>query len=88
IERDPRGVFKLFPFVMEPRPNEPKMILINPAVGFGKPVIAGTGVSTAVVVSRFNARESIGDLASEYGVTPKQIEEAIRWEQRTAAIAA
>ena len=64
------------------------MIVISPTVGFGKPVIAGTGISTAVVVSRFNARESIGDLATEYGVTPKQIEEAIRWEQRTAAVAA
>ncbi len=88
IERDPKGLFKLYPFVMEPKANEPRLILINPAVGFGKPVIAGTGISTAVVVSRFNARESIGDLASEYGVTPKQIEEAIRWEQRTAPVAA
>lgn len=88
IERDPRGLFKLYPFVMERTTNEPRLILINPAVGFGKPVIAGTGISTAVVSSRFNARESVPDLASEYGVTPKQIEEAIRWEQRTAAVAA
>ena len=88
VERDTKGLRKLYPFVMQPKPNEPKLILINPAVGFGKPVIAGTGISTAVIASRFNARESIVDLASEYGVTPKQIEEAIRWEQRTAAVAA
>lgn len=88
VERDPRGLFKLYPFVMEPKSSEPKLILINPAVGFGKPVIAGTGISTAVVASRFNARESIGDLAAEYGVEPRQIEEAVRWEQRTAAVAA
>jgi uncharacterized protein (DUF433 family) len=88
IERDPKGLFRLYPFVMQPKPNEPRMILISPAVGFGKPVIAGTGISTAVVASRFNARESIDDLASEYGVTAKQIEEAIRWEQRTAPLAA
>jgi len=88
VDRDPEGLFKLYPFVMERKPEEPKLILINPAVGFGKPVISGTGVSTAVVASRFNARESIGDLASEYGVTPQQIEEAIRWEQRTAPVAA
>jgi uncharacterized protein (DUF433 family) len=86
IERDPKGLFKLYPFVT---PNEPRLILINPAVGFGKPVIAGTGISTAVVSSRFNAGECVPDLASEYGVTPKQIEEAIRWEQqRTASNAA
>jgi uncharacterized protein (DUF433 family) len=88
IERDPKGLFKLYPFVMERKQNEPRLILINPAVGFGKPVIAGTGISTAVIASRFNARESVPDLASEYGVSPTQIEEAIRWEQRTAAIAA
>jgi uncharacterized protein (DUF433 family) len=88
IERDPKGLFKLYPFVMERKVGEPRLILINPAVGFGKPVIAGTGISTAVVASRFNARESIGDLASEYGVEPRKIEEAIRWEQTTAASAA
>jgi uncharacterized protein (DUF433 family) len=88
IERDPKGLFKLYPFVMERKPGEPKLIQINPAVGFGKPVISGTGISTAVVASRFNARESIDDLASEYGVEPRKIEEAIRWEQTTAASAA
>ena len=88
IERDPKGLFKLYPFVMERKAGEPRLILINPAVGFGKPVIAGTGISTSIVASRFNARESIGDLASEYGVEPRKIEEAIRWEQTTAASAA
>jgi uncharacterized protein (DUF433 family) len=88
IELDPQGLFKFYPFLMEKKANEPKLIQMNPAVGFGKAVIAGTGISTAVVVSRFNARESVPDLASEYGVTPEQIEEAIRWDQRTAAIAA
>ena len=51
-------------------------------VGFGKPVIAGTAISTAIIASRFNARESITGLAEEYGCTPQQIEEAIRGEQR------
>lgn len=73
---------------MERTRNEPKLIQITPVVGFGKPVIAGTGISTAVVASRFNGRESVPDLASEYGVSPQQIEEAIRWEQKTAAVAA
>ena len=50
-------------------------------VGFGKPIIAGTGISTAIIASRFNARESIGDLAAEYDFSPKQVEEAIRWER-------
>ena len=81
VEVDPKGLFRFFPFVMQPGPSEPKTIEINPMVGFGKPIIAGTGISTAIIASRFNARESISDLAREYECTPGQIEEAIRWER-------
>jgi uncharacterized protein (DUF433 family) len=80
VEIDPKGLFRFFPFVVEPRPSEPKTIEINPMVGFGKPIIAGTAISTAIIASRFNARESVTALAEEYGCTPQQIEEAIRWE--------
>jgi uncharacterized protein (DUF433 family) len=78
---DSNGLFRFFPFVVQPDSSEPKLIEINPKVGFGKPVIAGTGISTAIIASRFNARESISDLASEYGCQLEQIEEAIRWER-------
>ena len=81
VEVDPNQLFRFFPFVVEPRRCEPKTIEINPLVGFGKPVIAGTGISTAIIASRFNARESGPDLAAEYGCTLQQIEEAIRWER-------
>ncbi len=81
VELDAKGLFRFFPFVVEPKASEPKTIEINPMVGFGKPVIAGTGISTAIIASRFNARESIANLAEEYGCTPEQIEEAIRWER-------
>jgi uncharacterized protein (DUF433 family) len=80
-----KGKFKFYPFVRERSASEPKQIVINPAVGFGKPVIAGTGISTAVIASRFNARESVPDLAKEYGLQESQIEEAIRWETRAVA---
>ena len=81
VQIDANGLFRFFPFVVEPKASEPKTIEINPAVGFGKPVIAGTAISTAIIASRFNARESIADLAEEYGCTQEQIEEAIRWER-------
>jgi PIN domain-containing protein len=44
--------------------------------------MAGTAIPTAVIASRFHARESLSDLAKEYGRTNKDIEEAIRWESR------
>jgi len=77
--------YKFYPFVRERLKTEPKLILISPSVGFGKPVIAGTGISTTVIASRFNARDSIPDLAKEYGLSRREIEEAIRWEIRTVA---
>jgi uncharacterized protein (DUF433 family) len=84
VEYD-KGKFKFYPFVRERSASEPKHIVINPSVGFGKPVIAGTGISTAVIASRFNARESVPELAKEYGLNEAQIEEAIRWETRAVA---
>lgn len=87
IEQDPGGLFSFFPFVVERTAAEPRFILIDPRVGFGKPVIAGTGIHTATIAARFNARESVDDLAEEYGRTKREIEEAIRWEQ-TQPIAA
>jgi len=81
VEVTPKGTLRFFPFVMVPHEKEPKTIEINPLVGFGKPVISGTGISTAIIASRFNARESVTDLAEEYGCTPGQIEEEIRWER-------
>ena len=81
VEVDPKGLFHFFPFVVGPSASEPKTIEINPLVGFGKPVLTGTGISTAIIASRFNARESVASLAEEYGCPPQQIEEAVRWEK-------
>jgi uncharacterized protein (DUF433 family) len=80
VEIDPKGLH-FFPFVVAPSASEPKTIEINPLVGFGKPVLAGTGISTAIIASRFSARESVVSLAEEYGCTAQQIKEALRWER-------
>lgn len=85
IERDPSGLLSFFPFVEERSPSEPKLIVMNPAIAFGKPVIAGTGISTSVIAGRFHARESINYLAKEYGRPEGEIEEAIRWESKLLA---
>lgn len=87
IEADPKGLLRFVPFVVQPDASEPKSIEINPLIGFGKPVIAGTGISTAIIASRFNARESIAELAAEYDCPPEKIEEAIRWERALPAAA-
>ncbi|OFV97297.1 MAG: hypothetical protein A3H28_02905 [Acidobacteria bacterium RIFCSPLOWO2_02_FULL_61_28] len=86
IEWDPgRFPLVLYPFVKEKTQAEPRLIQINPKIAFGKPVIAGTGISTALVAARFNGRESVASLAEEYGRKIQEIEEAIRWEKEKAA---
>ncbi len=81
IERDGTGkVARLYPFVVSDRESEPRSISISPTVSFGRPVLSGTGISTSVIVGRFNARDSIDDLAQEYELAPIILEDAIRWE--------
>jgi len=84
IERTEHGLLNFFPFVEKASASEPKIIVINPGISFGRPVISGTGIPTAVIASRFHARDSVYELAKEYGRTDTEIEEAIRWESRAA----
>jgi len=81
IDRDQSGrVVSFFPFIVAEGLDEPKSVSINPTISFGKPVLAGTGVSTSVIVGRFKARDSVDELSREYGVAPAVLEDAIRWE--------
>lgn len=81
IERDASGrATKLYPFVSGEKADEPRHISISPTISFGRPVLAGTGISTAVIAGRFAARDSIDDLAEEYDINKQVLEDAIRWE--------
>ena len=70
---------RLFPFTRGDRQNAPTLIVIDPSVSFGRPVVSGSGVSAEVIVDFFNAGETIADLADEYRLQPFQIEEAVRY---------
>jgi uncharacterized protein (DUF433 family) len=81
IKRDSaRRAATLYPFIVHEGADEPRHISISPTISFGRPVLAGTGVSTALIAGRFAARDSITDLAREYDVAPQVLEDAIRWE--------
>ncbi|HZF13778.1 MAG TPA: DUF433 domain-containing protein [Thermoanaerobaculia bacterium] len=82
IERDESGLAaRLFPLRRRADVTQaPRSVVIDPHVAFGKPVLTGTGVPTAVVFQRFDAGESIAVLAEDYGLSPSLIEEAIRYE--------
>jgi uncharacterized protein (DUF433 family) len=88
IDRNPRGIaIRLFPFTRTARiPEEsvstdaPRIVAIEPTIAFGRPVIAGSRIPTAEIFECFNAGDSSELLASEYGRSIAEIEEAIRCE--------
>ena len=86
IERDTAGVpVKLYLFTRTRSADEPKVIAMDPYVSFGRPVLAGTGITTAIIAERYKAGESIEELANDYECLPRDIQEAIRCELDTKA---
>ena len=82
IERDIKGVpVRLYPFTRKrDLQEEPRAVVIDPQVSFGRPVLVGTGIPTAVIAERYKAGESMDALAEDYGRQRFEIEEAIRCE--------
>lgn len=86
IERDPAGVpIKLFPFTRSRTLDAPAPVEIDPTVAFGRPVVRGRAVPTAVLADRFKAGETIRMLASDLEIAPDIIEDALRCELERAA---
>lgn len=87
IEHDAAGLAaKLFPFTRrKPRDlqqaiGEPRLIAMDPAIAFGRPVIAGSRIPTAEIADRYKAGDSMSELATDYGRPQAEIEEAVRCE--------
>jgi uncharacterized protein (DUF433 family) len=84
IHRDVKGApVKLYPFLRKEdveKPSAPSPVEIDPRVAFGRPVLVGRAVPTAVLADRFKAGDSIEDLAGDFEVSSFDIQEAIRCE--------
>jgi uncharacterized protein (DUF433 family) len=93
IDRNLEGQpIRLFPFIRKPErirdkdvdqlEQQDRPVVINPFVSFGKPILVGTGIPTAIIAERFDAGDSVDILADDYGLTPSQVEKAIRYERQ------
>lgn len=86
IDRDAKGLpIKLHPFTRDTQAeaapsSDPLVVVMNPAVSFGRPVIAGTGVPVLSIYERYKAGDSVADLAEAFRLETSAIEEAIRCE--------
>lgn len=86
IEHDPKGVpVRLYPFTRKRDAQEPRVVVIDPYISFGRPVLAGTGIATAIIAERFKAGEPVDQLADDYDRERIEIEEAIRCELQLEA---
>ena len=64
-------------------PADPRtqVIVIDPRIAFGRPVISRRGISTAAIVDRINADESEEEIAKDYSLTLEEVKEALVYEQ-------
>ncbi|WP_239121602.1 MULTISPECIES: DUF433 domain-containing protein [Spirulina sp. CCY15215] len=81
IETDDSGLaIKLYPFTRKHEENNPRVVVIDPRIAFGKMTIAGTGIPTDIIIERFRAGDSHELLAYDYDCNIDKIKEVIRFE--------
>ncbi len=71
---------RLYPFPSVGATSAEKPIVIDPKIAFGRPVVIRAGVSTAAIAERIDARETVEELAADYGLSATEIEQAVLFE--------
>jgi uncharacterized protein (DUF433 family) len=81
VEHDETGFARrLFPFTRPNHTTQPKMIVIDPRVSFGRPIVSGSGIPTSAIFQRYLAGEGYAHLANDYHLGEEQVQEAVRCE--------
>ena len=71
---------RLYPFVRTDWEAEAREIVIDPFISFGRPIIKSKSITTAIIVSRIDAGETVPELAKDYDLNPSEIESAYIYE--------
>ena len=69
------------PARLYPATTDTKIIMMDPRIAFGRPIIARRGISTAAIINRINAHESEKEIAEDYGLTLEEVNAALVYEQ-------
>lgn len=72
---------RLYPFTTSTSDTSDRLIAIDPRIAFGRPIIQHAGISTQAIADRIDAGESVQELASDYGLLPREIEDAVLYER-------
>jgi uncharacterized protein (DUF433 family) len=76
---------RLYPFSRDPAEQSPRVIVLDPGVRFGRPTIADQSIPTDGLFERYQAGDSVAELAADYELAPDAVEEAIRYEALSPA---
>jgi uncharacterized protein (DUF433 family) len=71
---------RLYPFVSTDLRSD-KPIAIDAHVAFGRPIVIRVGITTAAIADRIDAGEKVAELASDYGLSEGEIEQAVLYER-------
>ena len=87
IDRDEEGLAnRLFPITrLEEKEDAPRIVVIDPRISFGRPVLVGTEIPTAILAGLYKASDSVEEIARDYNCDRLQVEEAIRCEFQLSA---
>jgi uncharacterized protein (DUF433 family) len=86
VERSTDGrVVRFYPWLNEP--TEVRAVEIDPDRAFGRLVLVGTGIPTQAIAERFAEGDDIEVLARDFELDVAKVQQALRWEQRTARAA-
>lgn len=72
---------RLYPFIAAEPADALQPVALDPAIAFGRPIVASAGVSTRAIAERIDAGESVSELASDYGITEQEVEQAVVYER-------
>lgn len=76
-----RFPYRLYPFLPPAAQAGERLIVIDPQIAFGRPVILRRGISTSAIAERIDAGETVNDIAADYELGVEEIEQAVVYER-------
>jgi uncharacterized protein (DUF433 family) len=62
----------------------PRIIMIDPAVSFGRPILVSKGIRTSTIAHRIDAGEKPEDIARDYDLELEEVDAALFYEREAA----
>lgn len=85
VDRSSKGIAeRIYPYTkleqLGAKIDPPRLIVMDPAIRSGLPVLNGSRLTTAILASRYKGGDHIPALANSYGRPLAEIQEAVEWE--------